>query len=141
MLLWLMLIVESIPKEIQYINNTNYIVVVSADSCGPCIALEKEWISNDKLKPMFTSVLLIQNPQKGSAKKVFKDTIIDSQPLTPTIIVYRYADNKMSILQKQQGYTKEVFEKFVERYKNEKSELEGITELPSLTEGIFGRKD
>ena len=139
MLFLMMLINEIIPKKIDYIDKTNYIVIVSSDNCVPCKILEAEWITTKKLQENFTSVVVIENPV--DKKTVFKNTIIDHQNMVPAIMIYRY-EGKMELLSKSFGYSKESFNLLVEKYKNVKeSKLEKINWIPKFVEEIFGKSN
>lgn len=135
MLLCLILALEIIPNYIPYVDKTNYVVIVTDENCPPCRILEREWVESKKLNNMFTSVLVIKNEQK----RVFNGLIVEKQKVTPTTLIYKWDGARMNLIGKNVGYVKDSFSGFVERYKNEKDELEEITELPSLTKGIFGK--
>lgn len=151
MLSWLNLIKTSIiilalkteiPSEVPRIEGTNYLVVFSSDNCGPCNAMYEQVFkgeSREEINKMFTSVLILDNDKERRINGVLQA----KKPVVPMVVVYRYINGKMVELANRTGYdnNKESLLNFLRKWKNEKSKVEYVEELPSIFEGIFKPRD
>jgi hypothetical protein len=84
---------------------------------------------------MFTSVLILDNDRERRINGVLQA----KKPIVPMIVIYKYTNGKMVEIASRTGYdnNKESLLNFLRKWKNEKSQVEFIEDIPSIFKGIF----